>query len=82
MRLEENVFHVKEVCHRLIVCKVLNKDDLGAAESRLLQRGWVRLLFSWKAGQDSAREVCNYLKLLWGFFQGKEEVIYYLWRNK
>lgn len=62
----------------LIVRKVLNKKDLGAAEPRLLQCGRVGLLFSRKAGQDSAREVCNYLKLLWGFFQGEEEVVYYL----
>lgn len=71
-------FHVEEVCHLLIVRKVLNKKDLGAAESRLFQRGWVRLLFSREAGQDSAREVCNYLKLLWSFFQGEKEVVYYL----
>lgn len=62
-------FHVEEACHLLIVRKVLNKKDLGAAESCLFQCGWVGLLFSREAGQDSAREVCNYLKLLWGFFQ-------------
>lgn len=60
---------VEEVCYLLIVRKVLNKKHLGAAESCLFQRGWVGLLFSGKAGQDSAREVCNYLKLLWSFFQ-------------
>lgn len=70
-------FRVEEVCHLLIVRKVLNKKDLGAAESGLFQRGGVGLLFGRKAGQDSAREVCDYLKLLRGFFQGEEEVVYY-----
>lgn len=74
-------FHVEEACHQLIVRKVLNKKDLGAAESCLFQCGWVGLLLSGEAGQDSAREVCNYLKLLWGFFQWEKEVIYYLWKE-
>lgn len=68
----------EEVCHLLIVRKVLNKKDLGAAESCLFQCGRVGLLFGWKAGQDSAREVCYYLKLLWGFFQRENEVVDYL----
>lgn len=71
-------FHVEEVCHLLIVRKILNKKDLGAAESRLFECWRVGLLFSRKAGQDSAREVCYYLKLLWSFFQREEEVVYYL----
>lgn len=71
-------FHVEEVCYPLIVRKILNKKDLGAAEPCLFKRGRIGLLFSRKAGQDSAREVCYYLKLLWGFFQGEKEVIYYL----
>lgn len=71
-------FHVEEVCQPLIVRKVLNKKDLRAAESCLLQCGRVGLLFSRKAGEDSAREVCNYLKLLRGFFQRENEVVYYL----
>lgn len=74
--------HIEEVSHLLIVCKILNKKDLGAAESGLLQCGRVGLLFSWKAGQDSAREVCLYLKLLWAFFQREKEVVYYLWNGK
>lgn len=73
--LEEKLFHTEEVCHLLIVREVLNKKDLRAAESRLFQCGGVGLLFSWKAGQDSAREVCYYLELLWGFFQREDEVI-------
>lgn len=73
---------VQEVCHLLIVRKVLDKKDLGAAESRLLQCGGVGLLFSRKAGQDTAREVGNYLKLLRAFFQREEEVVYYLWEKK
>lgn len=83
--LEENV-PTQEVCHLLIVRKILNKKDLGAAESCLLQCGRVGLLFGWKAGQDSSREVCYYLKLLWAFFQREEEVVYYLgnreWTSK
>lgn len=73
--MEEMCFHIKEVCHQLIVRKVLNKKDLRAAESRLFQRGRVGLLFSRKAGQNSTREVCYYLKLLWGFFQRENEVV-------
>lgn len=72
------MFPCWEVCHLLIVRKVLNKKDLGAAESRLFQCGSVGLLFSRKAGQDSPREVCYYLKLLRGFFQREDEVVYYL----
>lgn len=64
--------------HLLIVRKILHKKDLGAAESRLFQCGRVGLLFSREAGQDSAREVCYYLKLLWRFFQREKEVVYYL----
>lgn len=75
-------FHTEEVCHLLIVRKVLNKKDLRAAESCFFQRGRVGLLFSRKAGQDSAREVCYYLKLLWGFFQGENEVVDYLWKKR
>ena len=45
----EEMFSTEEVCHQLIVRKVLNKKDLGPAESRLFQRGWVGLLFSRKA---------------------------------
>ena len=71
-------FQVEEVCHLLIIRKVLNKKDFGAAESCLFQCGGVGLLLSREAGQDSAREVCNYLKLLRGFFQREKEVIYYL----
>lgn len=74
-------FHVEEVCRLSIVRKILNKKDLGAAKARLFQCGWVGLIFSRKAGQDSAREVCDYLKLLWRFFQREEEVVYYLWRQ-
>lgn len=73
--LEEMCFHIKEVCHQLIVREVLNKKDLRAAESRLFQCGRVGLLFSRKAGQNSTREVCYYLKLLWGFFQRENEVV-------
>ena len=62
----------------LIVCEVLNKKDLWAAESCFLQGGGVGLLLGWKAGQDSTGKVCNYLKLLWGFFQREQEVINYL----
>lgn len=75
---EEMRFHVEEVCHLLIVRQVLNKKDLGAAESRLFQGRWVGLLLGRKAGQDSAREVCNYLELLRSFFQREKEVVYYL----
>lgn len=79
--LEKKLFHTEEVCHLLIVREVLHKKDLRAAESRLFQCGGVGLLFSWKAGQDSAREVCYYLELLWGFFQREDEVIDYLWER-
>lgn len=79
---EKDILHVEEVCFVLVVCEVLNKEDFRAAKSRLFQCGWVGLLLSRKAGQDSAREVCNYLELLWGFFQREEEVVYYLRRGK
>lgn len=68
-------FHV-EVCHCSIIRKVLNKEDLGAAESCLFQSGGVGLLFSREAGQNSTREVCNYLEFLWTFFEREEEVVY------
>lgn len=67
--MEEKKFSTEEVCHLLIVREVLNEKDLGPAESRLFQRGRVGLLFGRKAWQNSAREVCYYLKLLRGFFQ-------------
>lgn len=73
--MEEEKFSTEEVCHLLIVREVLNKKDLGSAESRLFQRGWVGLLFGGKAWQNSAREVCYYLELLRGFFQGENKVV-------
>lgn len=72
---EGKKFSTEEVCHLLIVREVLNKKDLGSAESRLFQRGWVGVLFGGKAWQNTAREVCDYLKLLRGFFQWEHKVV-------
>lgn len=80
--MEEKEFSTEEVCHLLIVREVLNKKDLGPAESRLFQRGWIGLLFGWKAWQNTAREVCYYLKLLRGFFQWENKVVDDLWQKK
>lgn len=73
--MEEEEFSTEEVCVLLIVREVLNKKDLGPAESHFFQRGWVGPLFGWKAWQNLAREVCHYLKLLRGFFQRENEVV-------
>lgn len=73
--MEEKEFSTEEVCLLLIVREVLNKKDLGPAESHFFQRGWVGLLFGWKAWQNLAREVCHYLKLLRGFFQRENKVV-------
>lgn len=73
--MEKKEVSTEEVCHRLIVREVLNKKDLGPAESRLFQCGWVGMLFGWKAWQNSAGEVGYYLKLLRGFFQWEDKVI-------
>lgn len=61
-----------------IVCDVLHKEHLGAAQAGLPKRRRVRLLLCRQTWQHAAREARHDLEFLRRLFQGKQEVVDYL----